>query len=85
MRVTEDGFTAMAGRMTALAAECCTGKIVAVLEGGYDLQALARGARAVIEEFGRDAETGTSPQTSPRVAPLIDRACHFLSSYWTVG
>ncbi len=84
MRVTEDGFTAMARRMTALAAECCGGKIVAVLEGGYDLQALAEGARAVINEFGRDGEAVVSPPNSPRSAPILDRARHFLSSYWTL-
>jgi acetoin utilization deacetylase AcuC-like enzyme len=82
MRVSEQGFTAMARRMTALAAECCDGKIVAVLEGGYDLQALAEGSRAVIEEFGRDAEAVALSQASQRVVPLIDRARHFLSPYW---
>jgi len=82
MRVSEAGFAAMARRMTALAAECCAGKIVAVLEGGYDLQALAGGARAVIEEFGRDAEPVSPPRNSPRATPVIDRARHFLAPYW---
>jgi acetoin utilization deacetylase AcuC-like enzyme len=84
MRVSEEGFTAMARRMTALAAEYCGGKIVAVLEGGYDLQALADGTRAVIEELGRDGETVAPTRQSQRVAPLIDRARHFLSPYWNL-
>jgi acetoin utilization deacetylase AcuC-like enzyme len=82
MRVTEAGFTAMARRMTRLAAESCGGKVVAVLEGGYDLQALAAGARAVIEEFGRDAESVVAGAGSQRAVPLLDRARHFLSPYW---
>jgi len=82
MRVSEEGFTAMTRRLTALAAEYCGGKIVAVLEGGYDLQALAGGARAVIEEFGRDAETVRPAPQSARSAPVVDRARHFLSPYW---
>ena len=82
MRVSEAGFTAMARRMTTLAAEYCGGKIVAILEGGYDLQALAGGARAVIEEFGRDAETVVPAPPSARGAPVVDRARHFLSPYW---
>ena len=46
MQVTEDGFAQMTRRIKRLAAECCGGKIVAALEGGYDLEALAdSGAR----------------------------------------
>jgi acetoin utilization deacetylase AcuC-like enzyme len=82
MRVTEEGFTAMARRMITLAAEYCGGKVVAILEGGYDLQALAGGVRAVIEEFGRDAESvGPAPQGA-RAAPVVDRGRHFLAPYW---
>jgi len=33
-------------RLCALAAECCAGRVVSTLEGGYDLQALAESAAA---------------------------------------
>jgi acetoin utilization deacetylase AcuC-like enzyme len=86
MRVTEDGFTAMARRMKRIAAESCGGKLVAVLEGGYDLQALATGGRAVIDELGRDADEPivVAPRC-PRVMPIIGRARHFLSPYWLLS
>ena len=42
MRVTEEGFAAMARRVKGLAEECCGGKMVAVLEGGYDLEGTGR-------------------------------------------
>src|SRR5882757_9426833 len=56
MNVTEAGFAAMARRIKLLAAECCGGKFAASLEGGYDLEAIAESGRAVIDEFGREAD-----------------------------
>ncbi len=40
MRVSEAGFRAWGGWLRDLAAEVCAGRVLAVLEGGYDLHAL---------------------------------------------
>ena len=40
--VTEDGFAEMTELMVELAHRCCDGRIVSVLEGGYDLEALSK-------------------------------------------
>jgi len=40
MRVTEEGFRAWGGWLRELAAEVCEGRVLAVLEGGYDLRNL---------------------------------------------
>lgn len=42
MEVTEDGFSGMTAVVKELAADCCDGRLVSVLEGGYNLQALAK-------------------------------------------
>lgn len=85
MRVSEAGFTAMARRLKRVAAESCAGKLVAVLEGGYDLQALATGGRTVIDEFGRDADEPLETASgNVRVIPIIERMQHFLSPYWNL-
>ena len=42
MRVTEAGFRSWGERLGALAAEVCGGRLLAVLEGGYDLRSLPR-------------------------------------------
>src|SRR6202041_4186822 len=55
MQVTDAGFAAMARLVKRLAAECCGGKMVAALEGGYDLEAIAESGRAVSDEFGGEA------------------------------
>jgi acetoin utilization deacetylase AcuC-like enzyme len=52
MRVTERGFAAMATAVMNLAREACGGKLVLLLEGGYDLAALAASTRACLEALG---------------------------------
>jgi acetoin utilization deacetylase AcuC-like enzyme len=42
MQVTEEGFRSWGGWLGELAAEVCGGRILAVLEGGYDLRSLPR-------------------------------------------
>jgi acetoin utilization deacetylase AcuC-like enzyme len=48
MRLTEQGFAAIAQRLVDLAADHCDGRLVALLEGGYDPVALARSVAAVL-------------------------------------
>jgi acetoin utilization deacetylase AcuC-like enzyme len=52
MNVTEAGFANLARAVLQLAAECCDGRLVLVLEGGYDLHALRGSAAAVLAELG---------------------------------
>ena len=86
MRVTERGFLAMARRMKRLAAECCNGRMVAALEGGYDLKALADSGREVIDELGREADEPIAPARAiddgARVIPILQRAQYFHDEFW---
>ncbi|HTT77890.1 MAG TPA: histone deacetylase [Candidatus Binataceae bacterium] len=82
MRVTEAGFAAMTRRLKLLADEYCGGKLVAVLEGGYDLKALTDSGRAVIEELGRSGDDPVIEKGGPnRVAPIIQRAFYFRDQF----
>jgi acetoin utilization deacetylase AcuC-like enzyme len=47
MNLTVCGYAAIAGRISKLAGECCGGKAVFCLEGGYNLEALSRSVAAV--------------------------------------
>jgi acetoin utilization deacetylase AcuC-like enzyme len=49
LRLTPAGIARMARSLVALAGECAGGRIVAVLEGGYDLGALVDGMGALLE------------------------------------
>lgn len=42
LRLTEEGYAAMTQRLVSFAYDYCGGRIVSVLEGGYDLRALGR-------------------------------------------
>lgn len=53
INLTEDSFAAMTDMMKDLAQDCCGGKIVSVLEGGYDLQALARSVERHLNTLAR--------------------------------
>jgi acetoin utilization deacetylase AcuC-like enzyme len=66
MRVTKQGFAAMAKRLRAAAEKWSGGRVVAVLEGGYDLDGLAGGMTATLAALADAAEP------LPAIAPLPD-------------
>ena len=83
MRVTEGGFASLTRRVKRMAAECCGGRMVAALEGGYDLEALAESGRSVLTELGREAdELIEAAADGERVIPIIERSRYFLSRFW---
>ncbi|MER3438998.1 MAG: histone deacetylase, partial [Chloroflexota bacterium] len=51
MRLTERGFAAMTRLIAGAAGDLCSGRIVAVLEGGYDIAALGRCVAATVREL----------------------------------
>ncbi len=60
MSVTTEGFAAMARRVRDVADRLCDGRVVAILEGGYNPVTLAESVEAVIRVFDSSAgEEGT--------------------------
>lgn len=49
LNVSYEGFAAMTGVLQALAEKHCDGRLAFVLEGGYNLESLSKGVRAVLE------------------------------------
>ncbi len=60
MRLTESGFAALTTDVLALATESAEGRVVAILEGGYDPAALARSVVAVLRVLDAGPETADS-------------------------
>ena len=58
MNVSYDGFAAMTGILQELARQQCGGRLVFVLEGGYNLISLSRGVRTVLKVLA-----GNTPPT----------------------
>ena len=52
LNLTEDDYAWITREIMAIAEECCAGRVVSTLEGGYDLEALARSVRAHISQLG---------------------------------
>lgn len=81
MRVTLSGYAGVLEQVQALAQELCQGRIVLLLEGGYDLRVIERGTRMAahllaglsrpVDNLG-PAPGGPDPALA---ADLIDAAC----------
>lgn len=84
MQVTEDGFRAMARMMLEVAGESAQGRCAAILEGGYDLQAICSSAGAVLDEMRGVGKPLIAPQAAARVPALIDHVRKLQQSYWRI-
>jgi len=83
MEVSEEGFAKLARILLRVARDVCNGRLVAVLEGGYDLQALTRSVAAVLGEMsGRtlDAPIDPSPAGAVDLRVPLEIARH----YWRI-
>jgi acetoin utilization deacetylase AcuC-like enzyme len=85
MRVTTGAFGAMTMELRHLADACCGGRIGAIVEGGYDLRALADSMRTVIDVLAgppRAAQWPRADAQSTRGRAAVDAARQALGSHW---
>ncbi|EON91978.1 histone deacetylase superfamily protein [Marinobacter lipolyticus SM19] len=73
MNVSYEGFAAMASVMQSLARRHCDGRLVCVLEGGYNTESLSHGVHSVLKVLAG----GSVPD--PKVCGMeeVDRAAEF--------
>ena len=87
MRLTAAAFGAMTAELRTLAEECCRGRIVATVEGGYDLQALGASLDAAIDSLNgpaAPAEWQTSGIASTRGKETVDATRAAIMPFWNV-
>jgi acetoin utilization deacetylase AcuC-like enzyme len=84
MRVTERGFAEMAAVCLSIASGASAGKAVFALEGGYDLDGIARSAAAVTALMLGDEHTRVPWPASGPLDRLIDAYRKVLSPFWPV-
>jgi acetoin utilization deacetylase AcuC-like enzyme len=75
--LTIGGYAALSRRLVALAEELCSGRLLFVLEGGYNLDALAYGVLASVRALlgdERPVEDPISPRSfhEPAIDALLD-------------
>ncbi|MDW7747370.1 histone deacetylase [Halomonas sp.] len=73
LNVSYDGFSAMTGILQSLARRQCGGRLVFVLEGGYNLISLSRGVRSVLQVLAGDAP----PEPGLRGLAEVEAAADF--------
>jgi acetoin utilization deacetylase AcuC-like enzyme len=85
MRLSANQFARLTAALTAIADECCDGRVVAITEGGYDLAGFATCLRAVIPVLS--GETPLADCAVPEGAALrgrstIDAVAPGLRQFW---
>jgi acetoin utilization deacetylase AcuC-like enzyme len=82
MRMSVDGFSALASIVKSISKECCGGKLAAVLEGGYDLRLLSHTVAAVLDVFmGKEVEIQLQ-EVSPQVRARLDEIKKIQRRFW---
>ena len=88
MRVSPEGFAALTRILLNLAEECCGGRLVVVLEGGYHIQGLTRCVRSVLHELLDETRAKEeelirmAADTDVKTGRLIDRVREQFFPYW---
>jgi acetoin utilization deacetylase AcuC-like enzyme len=87
MRLSAAAFAAMTADLRTVAEECCRGRIVAVTEGGYDLEGLGTSLDrtiAVLHEAPSAAAWSSSGIASSRGQHAVSTARENLTAYWSL-
>ncbi len=87
MRLTTGSFSAMTRDLRVAADDSSNGRLIAVTEGGYNLQALDESIQAVTDVLATDSVDGGAWPPSSAVAPVrgratVDAAKAALSRFW---
>jgi acetoin utilization deacetylase AcuC-like enzyme len=77
MGVSLEGFAALAAEIMAVAAETCRGRLLFVLEGGYNLSGQAQGVKQVLLQIAGarkapDIRADPSATTQREIAPVLE-------------
>lgn len=84
MRVTPEGFSELTRALMEIANECCGGKVVITLEGGYDLEGLRDSVKMVLKalrgELGEVIEK--TEQCNQATRRIIEMVSEIQKGYW---
>jgi acetoin utilization deacetylase AcuC-like enzyme len=82
MRVTGEGFGALAAIAQDIARRTCRGKVLITLEGGYHPQGLREGVRSVLNTLRGQAPHPAAPVPSPASEAVIKKIRTIHRRYW---
>ncbi len=82
MRMSAEGFAVLTSIVKSIAMEKCNGKVAAVLEGGYDLNLLARSVAAVLNVFMGERVEKETQEVSPQVRVRLEEIKKVQRQFW---
>jgi acetoin utilization deacetylase AcuC-like enzyme len=82
MGVTEHGFAAMARALCEVAERVCDGRVVAVLEGGYDLRATRDSVEAVLDVLCGRVLPPPPPLPPSHAGPILEAVKRQHGDHW---
>ena len=82
MNLTTEAFGSMAATVKEIADSCCEGRLVAALEGGYNLGALSDSIVAILRSFKGESPAKIEVEEDPRVAERIEEVKRAMRPYW---
>ena len=84
LALTEEGYADLCGVAQSIARTHADGRLVLMLEGGYDLEALATSAHACAQVLSGVAPPGAPCRASRQATTEIDRALMMQQRFWTL-
>ena len=85
MRVTPEGFAALAAEITSLADKICQGRALFVLEGGYDPGGLSDGVKQVLLQMaGKGEPPSIKGEISAGIQKELDPVFKTQREFWPV-
>ena len=85
MALTETGYAALAAACVDAARGAARGRAIFVLEGGYDLDGLARSGAAVVGQLLGDPRPPSGAPPAPAFVDLAARYRRFMAAFWPIG
>ena len=90
LKVTPGGFACLARMVMNIADQCCGGKMVLTLEGGYHVTGLADSIKAVLNEMRDDTHVSEDTLThmendaDSRIDALLEQVMDQIDPFWQV-
>ena len=90
MKVTSDGFAYLTRILMDIADNCCSGKLVLTIEGGYHITGLAESIKAVLIEMqdgthvSDDVLDCTEQEADSSIDPVIKKVIDQINPIWQV-
>jgi len=82
MEVSETGFGDLMWELLQAAAKSCSGRLVAVLEGGYNLQGLAGGVACAVRALLGEHRPAEFSGDGGRARPVIEMVMKLQKNHW---